>query len=85
VGKTLLDSTADGKYLATTTYKGKTVVAYSDTQRGLLKLATWSGSKWVIQTVDGEGTKGGKTNMQMRTLGRGMAKVANQMKSSRSK
>lgn len=29
--------------------------------------------------------KGGKTNMQMRTLGRGMAKVANQMRSSRSK
>jgi hypothetical protein len=29
--------------------------------------------------------KGGKTNMQMRTLGRGMAKVSNQMKSSRSK
>ena len=29
--------------------------------------------------------KGGKTNMQMRTLGRGMAKVANQMKSSRGK
>jgi hypothetical protein len=27
--------------------------------------------------------KGGKTNMQMRTLGRGLAKVANQMKSSR--
>ena len=26
--------------------------------------------------------KGGKTNMQMRTLGRGMAKVANQKKSS---
>jgi hypothetical protein len=29
--------------------------------------------------------KGGKTNMQMRKLGRGMAKVANQMKSSRGK
>jgi len=29
--------------------------------------------------------KGGKTNMQMRTLGRGLAKVANQIKSSRSK
>jgi hypothetical protein len=27
--------------------------------------------------------KGGKTNMQMKTLGRGMAKVANQMKSSK--
>lgn len=29
--------------------------------------------------------KGGKTNLQMKQLGRGMAKVANQMKSSRSK
>jgi hypothetical protein len=29
--------------------------------------------------------KGGKTNMQMRKLGRGLAKVANQMKSSRGK
>ena len=26
--------------------------------------------------------KGGKTNLQMKTLGRGLAKVANQMKSS---
>ena len=59
--KTYLDSTAEGKYLATTTYAGKTVIAYSDTQRGLLKLATWSGTKWVIQTVDGDGTSGGKT------------------------
>lgn len=59
--KTYLDATADGKYLATATYGGKTVVAYSDTQRGILKLATWSGSKWLIQTIDGDGTKGGKT------------------------
>jgi len=29
--------------------------------------------------------KGGKTNLQMKQLGRGMAKVANQMKSSRGK
>jgi hypothetical protein len=29
--------------------------------------------------------KGGKTNSQMKQLGRGMAKVANQMKSSRGK
>ena len=59
--KTYLDSTADGKYLATATYAGKSVVAYSDTQHGLLKLATWSGKKWEIQTVDGDGTKSGKT------------------------
>lgn len=60
--KSYLDSTADGKYLATATYAGKTVVAYSDTQRGTLKLATWSGSKWLIKTIDGDGTAGGKTN-----------------------
>lgn len=59
--KTYLDSTADGKYLATATYAGKSVVAYSDTQHGLLKLATWSGKKWEIQIVDGDGTKSGKT------------------------
>ena len=60
--KSYLDSAADGKYLATATYAGKTVVAYSDTQRGTLKLATWSGKKWLIKTVDGDGTAGGKTN-----------------------
>ena len=60
--KTYLDSTADGKYLATATYAGKTVVAYSDTQRGTLKLATWSGKKWLIKTIDGDGTSGGRTN-----------------------
>ena len=60
--KTFLDSSADGKYFATSTYAGKTVVAYSDTQRGTLKLATWSGKKWLIKTIDGDGTAGGKTN-----------------------
>jgi len=59
--KTIIDSSADGKYLATGTYAGKTVIAYSDTKRGLLKLATWSGKKWMIQTVDGDSSKGGKT------------------------
>jgi hypothetical protein len=37
------------------------VVAYSDTQRGLLKLATWSGKKWLIKTIDGDATSGGQT------------------------
>jgi len=59
--KTVIDSSADGRYLATATYAGKTVIAYSDTKRGLLKLATWSGKKWSIQTVDGDSSKGGKT------------------------
>jgi len=60
--KSVLDPAADGKFLATSTYAGKTIVAYSDTQRGLLKLATWNGKKWLIETVDGDSTKGGRTN-----------------------
>ncbi len=59
--KTVIDSSADGKYLATATYAGKTVIAYSDTQHGQLKLATWNGKKWLIETVDGDGTQSGKT------------------------
>jgi hypothetical protein len=60
--KSFLDPSADGKHFATATYGGKTVVAYSDTQRGTLKLATWSGKKWLIKTVDGNGSSGGRTN-----------------------
>jgi hypothetical protein len=59
--KSVIDSSADGKYLATNSYGGKPVIAYSDTQRGLLKLATWTGKKWSIQIVDGDSTKGGRT------------------------
>jgi hypothetical protein len=59
--KTIIDPTADGKYLATATFAGKTIVAYSDSKNGLLKLATWNGKKWLIETVDGDGTKNGKT------------------------
>lgn len=36
------------------------------------------------KAMHGKGyAKGGKTNLQMKQLGRGLAKVANQMKSSR--
>lgn len=59
--KTIIDPTADGKYLATALYAGKTIVAYSDTQHGLLKLATWNGKKWLVETIDGDGTNSGKT------------------------
>ena len=59
--RSIIDSNADGKYLATATYAGKTVIAYSDSKRGLLKLATWNGKKWAIQIVDGDSTQGGRT------------------------
>jgi hypothetical protein len=59
--RSVIDSSADGKYLATATYAGKTVIAYSDSKRGLLKLATWSGKKWSIQIIDGDSSKDGRT------------------------
>ncbi len=57
----IIDTTADAKYLATATYAGKPVIAYSDSTKGDLKLATFSGNKWGIKTIDGNSTTLGKT------------------------
>jgi hypothetical protein len=58
---TVIDPTADAKFLATTTYGGKAVIAYSDSKNGDLKLATQNASKWSIATVDGNSSDYGKT------------------------
>jgi len=58
---TVIDPNADAKYIATTTYLGKPVVAYSESKGGDLKLATYSNSKWVIKTIDGNDDNAGKT------------------------
>ena len=57
----VVDSTADAKYLANTTYQGKPVIAYSDSKNGDIKLATYSNSKWSIKTIDGNSLELGKT------------------------
>ncbi len=57
----VIDATADAKYLATGIYAGKPVIAYSDSKKGDLKLATFSGNKWGIKTIDGNSTTLGKT------------------------
>ena len=58
---TVIDPTADAKFLATATYGGKAVIAYSDSKNGDLKLATQNASKWSITTVDGNSSANGKT------------------------
>lgn len=58
----ILDASADGKYLATGVYAGNTVVAYSDSTRGNLKLATYVKNKWSIQVVD-KATKSGSVSL----------------------
>ena len=57
----IIDASADAKYLATATYAGKPVIAYSESKKGDLKLATFSGNKWGIKTIDGNSTTLGKT------------------------
>jgi hypothetical protein len=58
---TVLDSTADGKRVASTTFNGQPAVAYTDTKSGDLKLATFNGKIWKKVTVDGAGGSGGRT------------------------
>ena len=58
---TVIDPNADAKYIATTTYLGKPVIAYSENKNGDLKLATYSTNKWVVKTIDGDDDNAGKT------------------------
>lgn len=58
---TVLDGTADGKTVASTTFNGKPAIAYTDTKSGDLKLATYEGKGWKKVTVDGAGGSGGRT------------------------
>jgi hypothetical protein len=57
----VLDSSADGKTLASTTFNGKPAIAYTDTKSGDLKLATFDGKGWKKLTIDGAGGSSGRT------------------------
>jgi hypothetical protein len=58
---TVLDTTADGKSVASATFNGQPAIAYTDTKTGDLKLATYDGKKWKKVTVDGAGGSSGRT------------------------
>jgi hypothetical protein len=58
---TVLDSSADGKSVTSTTFNGQPAIAYTDTKSGDLKLATYDGKKWKKVTVDGAGGSSGRT------------------------
>ena len=59
---TVLDGSADGKSVASTTFNGKPTVVYSDTRSGDLKLASFDGKVWKKVTVDGAGGNSGRTS-----------------------
>jgi hypothetical protein len=58
---TVIDIAADAKYLASRTYAGKPVIAYSDSKNGDIKLATYSANKWSTKVIDGNSDALGKT------------------------
>jgi hypothetical protein len=58
---TVLDTAADGKSVASTTFNGQPAIAYTDTKSGDLKLATFNGKSWKKVTVDGAGGSSGRT------------------------
>jgi hypothetical protein len=58
----VLDSSADGKTVASTTFNGRPAIAYTDTKSGDLKLATFDGKSWKKVTIDGAGGSSGRTS-----------------------
>ena len=58
---TVLDSAADAQNIASATFNGQSVIAYSDSKTGDLKLALYDGNVWKKITVDGAGGTNGRT------------------------
>ena len=58
----VLDSSADGRSVSSINFNGYPAIAYTDTKKGDLKLATFNGKTWKKVTVDGAGGSGGRTN-----------------------
>lgn len=57
----VIDPSATGSHVATASWRGSTVIAYTDRTTGDLKMARWDGKKWSISTVDGNTTAKGRT------------------------
>lgn len=57
----LVDLTADGRDIASTTFNGKPIIIFTDAIKGVLKIATWNGLVWKKTTVDGAGGSAGRT------------------------
>lgn len=58
---TVLDGDADAKFIATATFKGNPVVAYTDSARGDVKLATFVNDRWNRTVVDGNSSRAGRS------------------------
>lgn len=57
----VIDEKSDAKHVASTTFNGKPLIAYTDSKSGILKIAQWDGKAWKKTTVDGAGGTAGRT------------------------
>jgi hypothetical protein len=61
----VIDKSTNAKFLATGIFKSNSVIAYSDSISGNLKLATYSKKKWTTSIVDGNSTSKGKSDRNL--------------------
>lgn len=57
----VIDEKSDAQHIASTTFNGKPLLAYTDSKSGILKIAIWDGKAWRKSTVDGAGGSSGRT------------------------
>ena len=57
----VIDAGSSVRHLSSINFNGKPLVAYSDSKRGILKIAAWDGKGWKKTTVDGAGGTSGRT------------------------
>lgn len=57
---TVVDN-VDAKHVVAGIYGGKQYIIYSDSKTGDIKMAQLNGTKWVISTIDGDSSSGGRT------------------------
>ena len=57
----VIDDKVDGKHIASTTFNGRPLLAYTDSKSGVLRIAQWDGKSWKKSTVDGAGGTSGRT------------------------
>lgn len=57
----VIDASVSVKHVTSINFNGKPLIAYTDSESGILKIARWDGKVWKKTTVDGAGGSKGRT------------------------
>ena len=57
----VIDPEADAKFIAVAKFQGRDVIAYTDSKRGDVKLASYVNGRWIRTVIDGNSTRFGRT------------------------